>query len=296
MRKALIACLIVAAGLSVGIVRPAQTQDKDQTLTCTAAALRAVQPLPKLRYKCRPDVNEYDDAILKWPERLSALNAVIAQLKNLTQPSWWQADVVDLNACTLKKRVGKLTKEEQQRFRDDYFLNLLGNDDAKLVIVEDPCYQHGYSGSVLFLLSRNGPSTFVTTAYDGYFSRIDNSVGFDWANLPGEQILEVSTGNNMPPAQENFYFLLDLKSHRIQPKKLFKNGNEFTNKIDSEMMMSSDEDLPEDAGQIMVIKDHKLAPTFNTYMEDDEGKIEADGKKFMKTTFRWNGHFYEKVQ
>lgn len=298
MRSALTALLLITLAISSLVTRTRAKQDDRPPAVCKPAVLRAVQPLPKLSYRCRPGTNDYDEAILKRPERIRALNTFSAQLKNLTQPAWWDADVDDLNACSFKKRAGTLTKAENDQYRTNYVINLLGNSNVRLVIASDPCYQTEYGGSVLFLVTRNSPTNIVTKALDGYFSRVDNSVTFDWADVPGEQIIEIGTGNSMPPSLEKLFFSLDLKTHRIQPKNLFKDGGEFSNKIYSDMLLSDPEDagLPADAAELVVIRDHKLTPTFSTYTEDSDGKIEANGKRFNRSIFRWNGRYFEPAQ
>jgi len=299
MRLTLIALLFVIAITSPGLTASTPlVQDEKPPAVCKPDALRAVRPIPQLRYRCRPNVNEYDEAILKWPERVRAVSALSAQLKMLTQAAWWDADVEDLNACSFKKRAGKFTKEQDEQYRSNYAINLLGNSNARVIVVSDPCYQTGYSGSVLFLVARNSPTNVVTKALDGYFTRVDNSVTFDWADLPDEQIVEIGTGNSMPPSLEKLYFSVDKKTHRIEPKKLFKDGGQFSNKIYSDMLLSdpAEAGLPDDAAELVVIKDHKLASAFSTYSEDTDGKIEANGKHFNRTIFRWNGRYFEPAQ
>ena len=99
----------------------------------------------------------------------------------------------------------------------------------------------------------------------------------------------------MPPSLEKFYFSVNTKTHRIQPKKLFKDGTEFTNKIYSDMLLSDpgDAGLPDNRAELVVIRDHKLAPTFSTYSEDSDGKVEANGKRFTRTIYRWTGTYFE---
>ena len=299
MRPTVIALPLLVASATAGLIYPTRAnQDDRPPAVCKPTALRAVQTIPKLRYRCPPGVNEYDEAILKSPERIRALNTFSAQLKALTQPAWWNADVEDLNACSFRKRAGTLTKAENEQYRTNYVIDLLGNSNARVVIASEPCYQTGYGGSVLFLVARNSPTNIVTKALDGYFSRVDNSVTFDWADAPGEQIIEIGTGNSMPPSLEKFYFSVDAKTHRIEPKNLFKDGGQFANKIYSDMLLSdpADAGLPEDSAEIVVIRDHKLASTFSAYTEDSDGKVEANGKRFNRSIFRWNGRYFELAQ
>ena len=298
MRPTLFALLLLLAITGTALVPPTRGhQDEKPRAVCKAAALRAVQTIPKLVYRCRPGMDDSDEAILKWPERQRALNTLSMKLKALTQPAWWDSDVEDLNSCTFRKRAGTFTKPEDEQYRTNYVMNLVGNSNARLVIVSDPCYQTGYAGSVLFLIARAGATNVVTKALDGYFSRVDNSVSFDWADVPGEQIIEVGTGNSMPPSQKKLYFSVDTKTHRVQPKNLFKDGGQFSNKVYSDMLLSDPGDvgLPDDAGELIVIRDHKLVPAFSSYSEDAEGNIESAGRRFKRSIHRWNGRYFEPV-
>jgi len=295
MRPTLIACLLVALASSTLVTPTLSHQDEKPFAVCKPAALRAVQVIPPLRYRCRPGTDQYDEAILKWPERVRALNALSAKLKALSQAAWWESDVEDLNACSFKKGAGTFTKTEVERYRSNYVTNLIGNNNARVIVVPDPCYQTEYNGSVLFLIARGATTNVIAKVLDGYFSRVDNSVTLEWADLPGELIVEVGTGNSMPPSLQKLYFSVNRKTHRIQPRQLFKDGTELTNKIYSDMLLSdpADAGLPDNGAELVVIRDHKLAPTFSTYSEDSDGKVEANGKRFTRTIYRWTGTYFE---
>jgi hypothetical protein len=253
-----------------------------------------LKQLPELRYKCRTSADQYDEAILQWPERVRALRMLTNKLASLSDAAWWQAEVDDLNVCDFKRRAGALNDDESQKFKDDYSLRLLGNHQVRLVIVYDPCYQTEWNGSDVFFLSRGVAGVSVSKVLDGYFSRIENSISFDFANLEGRQIIEVATGNNMPLSQTNYYFTVDQKTNRVLPRKMFQNGATLTNKISTDILLSVPDnlDLPDDASELRVIRDHKLAPTFSTYNDDPDGKIDVNGRKLSRTVYRWNGRVY----
>jgi hypothetical protein len=61
------------------------------------------------------------------------------------------------------------------------------------------------------------------------------------------------------------------------------------------MLMGAPEDfdLPPDAAPLDIIREHKLAPEFSIYNEDEEGKIEDNERKFKRTILKWDGHIYK---
>jgi hypothetical protein len=264
---------------------------------CKRQALSALKDLPEMKYQCREGVDETDEAILKWPERIEAMKALKEQLASLTDPSWWQAEVSDLKVCDLHRKPGVLTKAETGTLADgDYRHLLLGNHQVRLVIVPDPCYQTEFSGSSAFLVARTGGKVLITKVLDGYFSRIDDSISIAFANLNGEQIVEISTGNNMPPSVLNYYYVINPRSNQVEPKLFFKDGKTFTNKISSAMLLNVTSDSPKVAEEFKVIRGNRLAPVFVVYDDDPDGKISADGRTFRRTIYRWNGRFYSKVR
>ena len=293
-RLTLVSTALILIFLSQLVAPNSAQETQAPVLVCKAATLRARRPLPTIRYRCKPGVNDYDDSILKWTPRVAAMRGAAAQLATFTDPSWWQTPVDDLNACDFKKRVGKLTPADVQKFKEEYSLRLLGDSSVRMVMVSDPCYQSGYGGSDVFLLSRTSGKVSVTKALEGYYSRVDNSLGLDSADLDGEKIIELQTGNSMPPSLLNYYFSVDARTNKILPRKLFVDGTATSNQIGSDMLMSDPEDLglPKDAVELNVIRDHKLAPSFSVYTADDQGKIESEGKHFKRTVYRWNGQVY----
>lgn len=290
--------LILLSIAIVGSAGPTRSlaQKKEKVLICKGAVLATMKPFPKLRYRCGQG-NDYDEKILKRPDRIQAIKALMLNLETFTNPAWWQADVDDLNICELRKKPGVLSKEEQERLRiGDYPFDLFGDKHIRLVLLTDPCYQTGYGGSNAFLLSRRAGKVTATEVLDGYASRADNSVDIDFANQNNEQIIEVSTGTGgLHPELTNYYFVIDPKTNKAVPKNLFKGDKGLTNDITSTMLMSDpgDVDLPEDAGALGIIRDHKLAPSFSIYDEAETGKIDNNGRKLKRTVLKWNGRFYQ---
>ena len=98
----------------------------------------------------------------------------------------------------------------------------------------------------------------------------------------------------MPPGLTYYYFVIDPKTNQAVPKKLFKEGAKLTNEIYSAMLFSKPKDLgrPKDAGELGLIRNNRLAPTFSVYGESENGKIDDNGRKLRRITYTWNGRFY----
>jgi hypothetical protein len=269
------------------------TQPKKSVAYCKQAAFK---PLPKLTYDCPADLIESDDKILKLPARIAALNEVAQQLRILANPAWWQTNIDDLNACEMHGSAGALSVEEKAHFTDgDYQFLLFGNQQIRVVLVRDPCYQTGYNGSNLFVLYRAGGKVFVTEVIDGFFSRADSFLDVAFANLNGEQLIEVSTASgSLHPYVARHYFVIDKVSRKAAPRNLIKEGKELMNLVTSVMLLSDLRDLglPQSAGELKIIRRHGLAPSFSAYEEDQRGRINDNGRKLRRIIYRWNGRFY----
>lgn len=256
---------------------------------CSQATMAAHKDLPELEYDCPIDLIESDDRILKLPARLEALNYLMKELAGFDSPRWWQARVDDLSAREFHKVVGDFSEEHIEAWkRGDYPFSLFGNQQIRLVLVEDPCYQPGFNGSNAFLLYRKQGKVFVTQVLNGYYSRADNSVGIAFARLNGEQVIEVSTGNSMPPSLTYYYFAIDPKTKQAVPKKLFKENGKLTNQIWSAMLIGDTKSAPE----LKIIRRQRLNRTFSAYRESDHGKIDDNGRRLRRIVYRWNGRFY----
>jgi hypothetical protein len=220
-------------------------------------------------------------------------------LGQFNNPSWWQADVDELNACKIHQRAGELTDDEKQQWKSgDYSFDLFGSGEMRLALIADPCYQTGYNGSNAFLLYRQNGRVYVSQLLNGYYSRVANSVGIDFAKLNGRQIVEVSTANSMPPSLVNYYFEIDPATNKALPRNLFRDGGKPTNQIYSDMMMGEPKDfgLPTDAAELNVIRQGRLAPSFSAYEESERGRIDANGRKLRRIVYRWNGRSYTRAR
>lgn len=272
-----------------------QAQTEKPVPACSQRGFTAGKPLPKIEYDC-PEGNEFDDKILKLPDRLSSVRKAMKRLEQFTNPNWWDVDVEDLNACSVHKSAGQLTDEEKEKWRDgNHGFNLSGNHEMRLVLLDDPCYQTEWSGSNGFLLYRKDGKVYVSQVLNGYYSRIENSVGIDFAKLNGRQYVEISTANNMPPSMLYYYFVIDPVTNQAVPAKIFKDGNKLTNEIYSDMLFADPKDvgLPANATELNIFVKGRLAPSFSSYEENAKGKIEpTEGRKLRRIIYRWNGRFY----
>ena len=293
-RLALVAFLLLPS-----LATKSFTQKEKPVPACSQAVFAAFKPFPKLEYECDESIADYDDKMLKLPLRLKAIRGVMDQLESYRNEAWWHASVDELNACNLHKSAGALTDDEKQQWRSgDYSFDLEGNHEMRLALLADPCYQTGFQGANAFLLYRKDGKVFVSQLLNGYYSRVDNSVGIDFAKLNGEQIIEVSTANSMPPSMVYYYFAIDPKANQAVPKKIFKEGKKLTHEIYSDMLMDYPKNLglPKDATELNIIRQGRLAPTFSAYEVNDHGRIRGDqGRNFNRIIYRWNGRFYSSI-
>ena len=288
--------ILITLALVLCVFGAAAAQKKKLVPNCMQDPFDALKPFPKIEYDCPEGVNDFDDKILKLPDRLASIRNAIKELETFTNPRWWEASVDELNACSLHKSVGALTNEEKESWlRGDNFVNLIGNKQMRLVLIDDPCYQTGFSGSNGFLLYHKDGKVFVSQVLNGFYSRVDNAVGMDFANLNGQQIIELSTANSMPPSLYYYYFAIDPKTNRAVPKKMFKEGRKLTNTIYSDMLMDEPQNLrlPKDASELNIIRKGRLAPSFSAYEVSDQGRIKGNqNRNLNRIIYRWNGKFY----
>lgn len=280
----------------------ASAQTAGGALRCRQSVFARLRPLPKLSYACRPDAaNDYDEAILKWPERTSAIRDFMQRLATFTDASWWGVSVDELNVCNVMGRAGALDKDERQRFlRGDYPISLYGDSRLRLYLASDPCYQAGFNGSNAFLLYRRGARVVVTQVLDGYFSRADNSIGLGVARSRGEEVIEVATTTGgLQPYINNYYFVIDRRTGKAVPKKLFAEYGGLTNKITSALILD-DGTLPARYKEMRVIEGTRLAQRFYAYEEAAEDEAadfkDPSGRTLRRITYRWNGRYYTKVK
>ena len=275
---------------------PAFAQDKAVPV-CSEKAFAAVRPLPKLTYECSESLIDSDSRILRLPRRRAALARVTQTLFSFTHPAWWETSVAELNACELHAGAGELTEEEKARWRTgDLSTSLFGEEQTRLVLIADPCYQTGFNGANAFVLHRRDGLVFVTQVLDGYYSRADNSVGINFAELNGQRVIEVTTGNSMPPSFVSYLFALD-RSGRAIPKRIFRTDGRLTNEIHSAMLLAEPKDLslPANANELNIIRNRRLARSFSAYEEHERGTIDADGRRLRRIVYRWNGRFYSRT-
>ncbi len=286
--------MMAVCGLVAILATPIWAQPKPVPV-CTQRTWAALKELPKLEYECPEGVNEFDDKILKLPERLANIRELEKRLATFTNSAWWQASTEEIIACGIHGSAGELTDDEKERWKQgDYNLNLIGNQEMRLVLLADPCYQTNWSGSNGFFMYRKDGKVFVSQVLNGYYTRVDNSVGLDFAKLNAQQIIEVATANSMPPSIVNYYFLIDPVTNKAIPKNIFREGRTVTNKVYSDMLMAEPKDagLPASASELNLIVNGRLAPSFSAYETDEHGRVEVNGQKFRRVIYRWNGTVY----
>ena len=176
--------ILIALALVLCVFGLTEAQGKKLVPNCMQDPFDALKPFPKIEYECPEGVNDFDDKILKLPQRLASIRSAMKELETFTNPKWWEATVDELNACSVHKSVGVLTQDEKDAWlRGDQFFDLIGNQQMRVVMLSDPCYQTGFSGSNAFLLYHKDGKVFVSQLLDGYYSRVDNSVGLTFARL-----------------------------------------------------------------------------------------------------------------
>ena len=283
--------------LTGGLCWPVSAQRKPIPV-CSESTFAAFRPHPKLTYECSEELTESDSRLLRLPRRRAALARVIGTLRSFTNPAWWEASVDELNACEIHSSAGELTDDEKARWQSgDHLFSLFGDKHTRLVLIADPCYQAGFNGSNAFLLQRQDGEVSVTQALDGYYSRADNSVGIKFADLKGQRIIEVTTGNSMPPSLVSYFFAID-RYGRATPKRIFRTAGQLTNEIHSAMLMAEPRELnlPADATELSIIRKGKLARRFSAYEEHERGAIDANGRMLRRLVYRWNGSFYSRAR
>jgi hypothetical protein len=282
--------------LAIGVsCLPVPAQDKALPV-CSEKAFAAMRPLPKLAYECSETLSDSDSRVLRLPRRRAALARVVQTLRSFTAPSWWEASIHELQACELHGSAGELNEEEKARWQSgDLLASLFGDEQTRLVLIFDPCYQSGFNGANAFVLHRKDGRVFVTQVLDGYYSRADNSVGMNFAVLKGQRIVEVTTGNSLPPSLVSYFFAID-RNGRATPKRIFRAGGRPTNEIYSAMLLLEPRELslPASASELNIIRNGKLARRFSAYEEHERGAIDANGRKLRRVVYRWNGRFYSR--
>jgi hypothetical protein len=276
----------------IGLTVPSSSlaQRSNAVLVCKRPVLAALKPMPELSYQCNAELNDYDEKILKLPERVATIKTLMSELTSFNDATWWSTDTVDLSVCDFAREPGTLTRDQRRSFMNgEYAFWLFGNDRIRLVLVPDPCYQTEYGGSNAFVLYRDGGRVTVTQVLDGYFSRADNSVSLAFARLGSEEVIEVATGSGgLTPSLTNYYFVIDPQTKRAVPKNLFRGDHGPTNEISSAMLFNA---TPATT-PLKIIRGHALAPSFMIYVDGENGKIDDNGRKLSRKFLRWNGKAY----
>jgi hypothetical protein len=282
---------LILALIALAIPSSSFAQRSTPVLACKRPVLAALKPMPELSYQCNEQLNDYDEKILKLPERVAAIKTLMSQLASFNDAAWWSADPVDLSVCDFTKAPANLTRDQRRSFvNGEYAFWLFGNDRVRLMLIPDPCYQTGYGGSNAFVLYREGGRVTVSQVLDGYFSRADNSVTMTFAKFGSEEIIEVATGSGgLTPSLTNYYFVIDPQTKHAVPKNLFRGDHGPTNEISSAMLFGA---TPATT-PLKIIRGRSLAPNFIIYVDSEIGKIDDNGRKLARQILRWNGKLYK---
>ncbi|HET6980034.1 MAG TPA: hypothetical protein VFI24_27120 [Pyrinomonadaceae bacterium] len=277
--------LLVLIGLSSTFA-----QRSNSVLVCKRPVFAALKPMPKLSYQCNEQLNDYDEKVLKLPERVAAIESLMTELSSFNEAAWWTADTVDLSVCDFTDAPGMLTRDQRRSFMNgEYAFWLFGNDRIRVVLIPDPCYQTEYGGSNAFLLYRHDGRISVTQVLDGYFSRADNSVTVAFAKLGNEQIIEIATGSGgLTPSLTNYYFTIDHHTNHAIPKNLFRGDKGPTNEISSAMLFNATPAIT----PLKIIRGQSLAPSFMIYSDSERGRIDDNGRALERKILRWDGKTY----
>jgi hypothetical protein len=286
----LLRAAIAFSFLPVLVFGPALAQRKPVAV-CKRTAAAALKLRPELNYPCA-EQQDWDEKQLKNPARLAALKDLISELSTLNSPQWWQSSVADLNACDFKDgQAGALNAEERRQFTDgEYASWLFGDNQIRLLLIRDPCYQTEYGGSNGFLLYRDQEQVYVSQVLDGYFSRADNPIILNFGKLNNEVIIEIATwSGGLNPTLTNYYFSIDPRTKHALPKKLFTGEHGPTNEISSALLFGNP---PPNTAPLNIIRGGAFAKSFSVYTDSEDGKINDNGRTLSRTTRRWNGKLY----
>jgi len=282
---------LILALIALALPSSSFAQRSTPVLACKRPVLAALKPMPELSYQCNEQLNDYDEKILKLPERVAAIKTLMSQLASFNDAAWWSADPVDLSVCDFTKAPANLTRDQRRSFvNGEYAFWLFGNDRVRLMLIPDPCYQTQYGGSNAFVLYREGGRVTVSQVLDGYFSRADNSVTMTFAKFASEEIIEVATGSGgLTPSLTNYYFVIDPQTKHAVPKNLFRGDHGPTNEISSAMLFGA---TPVTT-PLKIIRGRSLTPNFIIYVDSETGKIDDNGRKLARQILRWNGKLYK---
>jgi hypothetical protein len=282
--------IIFVAALASAVQIPAQTT------ACKIPALAALKPIPEFQYECGDEESESNAAF--EAKRRRALNLYAETLEKLTAADWWQTAVEDLTVCDFRKKAGALSEEEKTQYEGgEYFFNLRGNGRFRAIVVREPCRQSSFNELNVFLLNRVGRKVYASLILDGFVTRADFPLGFNSGLFGTEPVIEIATtSGGLNPRDTNYYFTIDKKTLRAVPKKMFRDEDgKLTNRISSMTLMGDAEEygLPRGSIALQVIKNGRLARTFDVFQSTGEAFGNDGNERFKRRTLRWNGRVYK---
>jgi len=265
---------------------PAQGERHPQR--CTATALAALKPAPELDYACA----EQPDDNLKSEARQAALKDYLQQLEEIFRDDvWWATPVEELNACAIAKEARALSKDESREF--NFSISLYGDHSTRLISVADPCIAYSYRTLNAYVLQRAGVRLVATQVLDAFFTRFDAALDMDMAMLDGERLILIErneySGGPVTMTTTVAAYTINPRTHRPQPKKMFREGGKLTNEIAWESPPFFDfkgGTLPDDGWRApLIVSRDRLAPRFRVAHPTKRG--------LRYTTYRWAGKYYQ---
>ncbi|HJQ23059.1 MAG TPA: hypothetical protein VKA60_04025 [Blastocatellia bacterium] len=264
------------------------TQGKRRGRRCTAAVLAALKPTPELDYECAAQ----QDDNLKSEARQAALKDYLRQLEEIfNNDVWWATSIEELNACAITKEARVLSKDESREFA--FNISLYGDHSTRLISVVDPCIAYSYRTLNAYILQRVGRRVVATQVLDAFFTRFDASLDMDVAQLDGERLIIIERneygGGPVTMTTTADAYTINPRTHRPQPKKMFKQGGKLTNEIAWEAPPFFDSEvgtLPADGWrEPLIVSRGRLAPRFRVAHPTKRG--------LRYTTYRWTGKYYQ---
>lgn len=248
------------------------------------AEILGSRPVPlTIEYRCPKQFQGFEVELLDSPVRMAAKRALISALETKLAGSWWKAPAEALNNC-----YAQVSKQEGGPPRI-----VFGDSELRLVKAEDSCFQTGFDGSALFLLSLKEGRTVVSELKDGYYSRIEESVAFRTQLVAGRRIVEIEMSGEygMYPVVSKLFFSLDQSSGKAVPENIFMVDGALRNSLFSEGLLSPEEGLPD---PLQVLNDTGFAKRFFGYETGGEAQLDESGRTLRKIAYRWNGKYYER--
>lgn len=265
------------------ITAAVQKDDKKRPLRCTAAALAALKPIPKLEYECIGNTDED----LKSSERKAALRTFLKEIETVyADDAWWATSVEDLKQCAMTNEARDLTKDEREQLQ--YKVDLFGDGSTRLLTVVDPCIWYSSNTLNSYILQRDGNRVYATQVLNAYYTRIDEAVAMEVAENNGERLIFIYTNTSdgmMPPSPFTtcYVYAINPRTHRAVPKNIFFDKR-LTNRFRYDDYLFADEKLANRWHAPEFVHNGKLASRFTVYY--------LINHRLSRENYVWNGKYF----